>query len=154
MPPRTANWPRSIDLLDPLVSGRNQILGDRPEIEFLAGADREARRAQGSIGDRLSERGGARHHDRVLLSAKRIKGIDPQPDEVGRRGDVGGVAGSPRGVEANPARRQVGTQIGGQITGGAIVGADHQGRAIGEPAIVLEQGRNQQRSKHCRDAPG
>ena len=67
-----------------------------------------------------------------------------------RRGDVGGVAGPARGVEADAARRQVGAQVGGEITGRAIVGADQQRRATGEPAIVLEQRRQQQRSQHRR----
>jgi hypothetical protein len=63
---------------------------------------------------------------------------------------VGGVAGPPRGVEADPARRQVGAQVGGEVAGGAVVGADQQGRPSGEAAVVLEQRRQQQRPQHRR----
>ncbi len=69
-----------------------------------------------------------------------------------RRRDAGGVAGAARGIEADPARRQVGPQIGGEVTGGAIVGADQQRRPAGEAALVLEQGRQQQRPQHRRGA--
>ena len=61
-----------------------------------------------------------------------------------------GVAGAARGVEADPPRRQVGAQVGGEVAGGAVVGGDQQRRAAGEAAIVLEQGREQQRPQHRR----
>ena len=67
---------------------------------------------------------------------------------------MGGVAGAARGVEPNPAGREVGAQVGGQVAGGAVVGGDDQGGTLGEAAVVLEQRRQQQRAQHRRDAHG
>ena len=83
---------------------------------------------------------------------ERVEGVDPQPDQVRRRRHVRGVAGPARGVEADPARRQVGAQVGGEVAGGAVVGGDQQRRAAGEAAVVLEQRRQQQRPQHRRGA--
>jgi len=67
---------------------------------------------------------------------------------------VRGVAGAARGVEADPPRRQVGPQVGGQVPRRAIVGADQQRRAAGEAALVLEQRRQQQGPQRRRGAHG
>ena len=83
--------------------------------------------------------------------AERVEGVDPQPDEVRRRRHVRGVAGPPRGVEADPPRRQVSAQVGGQVAAGAVVGGDQQRRPAGEAAVVFEQRRQQQRPQRRRD---
>ena len=140
------------DLVDPFVAGGDEVGGDDPQVDLLSARDREAGRAQGGVGNGLGERGGAGDDDRVVFAAERVERVDPQPDQVRRRGDVGGVAGAARGVEADPARRQVGAQVGGEVAGGAVVGADQQRRAARQPAVVLEQRRQQQRPQHRRGA--
>ncbi len=139
-----------LDLLDPVVAGAVEVAGDRREVDLPALGDREAGRAQGGVGHRLGQRRGAGDDHRVVLAPERVESVDPQPDQVRRRGDVGGEAGPARGVEADAARRQVGAQVGGEVAGGAVVGADDQRRALGEPAVVLEQRRQQQRPQHRR----
>ena len=143
-----------LDLLDPLVAGGEEVGGDGGEVEFLAAGDREAGGSQRGVGNGLGEGGGGSDDDRVVLAGERVERVDPQPDQVRRRGDVGGVAGAARGVEADPAGSEVGTQVGGQVAGGAIVGGDDQGGALGEAAVVLQQCRQQQRAQHRRGADG
>ena len=141
-----------LDLVDPLVAGRDEVVAERAEVDLLAARDGEAGRAQRGVGDRLGERDGAGDDDRVGLRRERVEGVDPQADQVRRRGDVGGVAGAARGVVADPARRQVGAQVGRQVAGGAVVGGDEQRRAPGEAAVVLEQRGDQQRAQRRRGA--
>ena len=69
---------------------------------------------------------------------------------MGRRRDVRGEARASRRVEADPPRGEEGAQVGGEVAGGAVVGADDQRRAVGQPAVVLEQGREQQRTQGRR----
>ena len=85
-------------------------------------------------------------------ASERVERGDPQADEVRRRRYVRGVAGAARGVVADPARRQEGAQVGGEVAGGAVVGADQQRRPAGQPAVVLEQRGQQQRPQHRRGA--
>ncbi len=141
-----------LDLLDPVVAGGDEVAGGPVEVELAALLEREAGRAQRGVRNRLGERRGAGDDDRVAALAQRVERVDPQADQVRRRGDVRGVAGAARGIEADAARRQVGAQVGGEVAGRAIVGADQQGGTIGEPAIVLEQGRQQQRPQRLRGA--
>jgi hypothetical protein len=141
-----------LDLLDALVAGPDEIVGDDAEVDLLALGDREPGRPQGGIGDGLGQRRGAGDDDRVGFGGERVERVDPQPDQVRRRRDAGGVAGPARGVEADPARRHVGAQVGGEVAGRAVVGADQQRRPAGEAAVVLQQRRQQQRPQHRRGA--
>ena len=137
-----------LDLLDALVAGRDQVAGDRLEVDLAAELEAEAGRPQRGVGDGLGERRGAGDDDRVLLVAEGVEGVDAEADEMRRRRHVRGVAGAARGVEADAAGRQVGAQVGGEVAAGAVVGADEERRAAGEAAIVLEQRREQQRAQH------
>ncbi len=137
-----------LDLLDPFVAGGDQVAGHHPEVEIAADLDGEPGRAQLGVGDGLGERRGAGDDDRVLVRAQGVEGVDPEADQVRRRRDVGGIAGASRGIEADPARRQVGLQVGGQVAPRAVVGADQESRPPGEAAVVLEQGREQQGAEH------
>ena len=141
-----------LDLLDPLVAGGDQLARGGVELDFAARLEREAGGAQRGVRHRLGERGGAGDHNRVLLVAQRLQGVDPQADQMRGRGDVRGIAGAARGIEADPAGRKVGAQIGGEVAGRAIVGADEQGRPAGQTTVVLEQGRQQQRPQSGRGA--
>ena len=142
-----------LDLLDPLVAGGDQV-ARRPSPSSIS-SPVETEKPAGR-----SEASGTASASAVALATttasssprERVERVDPQPDQVRRRGDVGGVAGAARGVEADAARRQVGAQVGGEVAGGAVVGADQQRRAAGQPAVVLEQRRQQQRPQHRRGA--
>ena len=70
-----------------------------------------------------------------------------------RRRHVRCVAGAPRGIEADVARRQVGVEVGRQVAGGAIVGADQERRAPGQTTVVFEQGGEEQRGRGARPPP-
>ena len=63
-----------LDLLDPFVAGRDEVLGDRAEVDLLALRDREAGRAQRGVGDRLGERDGAGDDDRVGFARRARRG--------------------------------------------------------------------------------
>jgi hypothetical protein len=65
---------------------------------------------------------------------------------------VRGVAGAARGVEADAPWRQVGPQVGSEIAGRAVIGADQQRRAASQTTVVVEQGRQQQRPQSGRGA--
>ena len=56
-----------------------------------------------------------------------------------RRRQVRLVAGSPRGVEADAARREVGAELGREVAGGAVVGGDAEHRPPGQAGIVLRE---------------
>ena len=112
---------------------------------------------QRGVRDGLGEGGRAGDDDRVLLARQRVEGVDAQADQMRRGRHVRGVAGAARGVEADPARGQVGAQVGGQVAGRAVVGADQQRRPAGEAAVVFEQRRQQERAaaspRPARSAP-
>ena len=141
-----------LDLLDAFVAGGDEAAGDQVELDLLADGEPRPRRPQGGVRDRLGERGGAGDDDRVLLVAERVEGVDPEADQVRRRRHVRGVPGAARGVEADPARRQVGAQVGGEVACRAVVGADQQGGVPGQPAVVVEQRGEQQRPQRRRGA--
>ena len=138
-----------LDLLDPFVAGRRRGRG-RPPSRSISSPLAIVKPAG------RSEASGTASASAVALATttascsrrERVERVDPQPDQVRRRRDVRGEAGAARGVEADPARGQVGAQVGGEVAGGAVVGADQQRRAPGEPALVLEHRRQQQRSQH------
>ena len=112
-----------LDLLDPLVAGarrgrRRPRRGRSPRPCAIA---KPAGRSEAS---------GTASASAVALATttasgslrERVEGVDPQADQVRRRRHVRGVAGAARGVEADPARRQVGAQVGGEVAGRAVVG--------------------------------
>ena len=55
-----------LDLVDALVAGLDQQLGDVAEVDLLAAVEDEAGRAQRGVGNRLGERDGAGDDDRRL----------------------------------------------------------------------------------------
>ena len=123
-----------LDLVDALVAGLDQQLGDVAEVDLLAPVEDEARRAQRGVGDRLGERDRAGDDDRRLvarrrLGRERVERADPQADQVRRRRQVRLVAGAARRVVADPARRQVGAERAGEVAGADVVGGDDQRRA-------------------------
>jgi hypothetical protein len=139
-----------LDLLDALVARGRETGDDLVEVDLLAGGDRQARRAQGGVGHRLGQRRCGGDDDRVLLIAQGVERVDAQSDQVRRRSDVRGEAGTARGIETDAARRQVGAQIGRQVAGRTVVRGDQQRRPAGKAAIVLEHRRQQQRPQHRR----
>ena len=141
-----------VDLLDPLVAAAGEQLGDVAEVDLLAPREREAGRPQRRVGDRLGERHGAGDDDRRLLVAiadEGVEGGDPEADEVWRRRQVRLVAGPPGRVVADAARRQVGAELAGEVTGAAIVGGDDEQRPPGEAGLRLGQ-----RGEQIRAQPG
>ena len=133
-----------LDLVDALVAGLDQQLGDVAEVDLLAAVKDEARRAQRGVGDRLGERDGAGDDDRRLVAVRRLGGErierpDPQPDQVRRRRQVRLVAGAARRVVADPARRQVGAERAGEVAGADVVGGDDQRRPPAERLVGVEQ---------------
>src|SRR5262249_21347827 len=90
--------------------------------------------------------------DRVATVAEGVESIDPEPDQVRRRGDVRGVAGPPRGVEADAAGSEGGGEVRGKGARRAIGGADQQRRRLGQGPLVLEEGGEQQRLERRRGA--
>ena len=154
-PPANGELTAVGDLLDPLVAAAGEQLGDVAEIDLLPAAEREAGRAQGRVRHRLAEGDGAGDDDRGLLrlvADERVERRDPQADEVRRRRQVGLVAGSARGVQAHPARRQVGAELGGEVAGAGVVGGDAEQRPAGEAGLRLGQGGEQERAQAGRDA--
>ena len=135
-----------VDLLDPLVAAAGEQLGDVAEVDLLPLGEREAGGAQRCVRHRLGEGDGAGDHDRRLLGAgadERVEGGDPQPDEVRRRRQVRLVAGAARRVVADAARREVGAELGGEITGAAVIGGDAENRAARQAGLGLGQRREQ-----------
>ena len=142
--------PPLVDLLDPLVAGLDEQLGDVADINLLPLVEDEALGAKGSIRNGFGECGG-RSHDhgrecrtfrrcaRLRVSRQGVQGSNPEPDQVGRRGEGGGVAGPARGVVADPAGSHVGGEGGGQVAGAEVVGGDDEGRATGEARLGIEQ---------------
>ena len=146
-----------LDLVDALVAALDEELGDVGEVDLLAAMEGEPGRPQGGVGDRLGERDRAGDDQRrrlvasPALAGQRVERGDPQPDEVGRRRDVGLVAGPARRVEADRPRREEGAEVARQVAGGAVVGGDQERRAPREALLVLEQRREQIRPKRRGD---
>src|SRR5436190_209952 len=63
-----------LDLVDALVAGLDQQLGDVAQVDLLALVEAEARRAQRGVRDRLGERDGGRHDDRRLGPGTAVSG--------------------------------------------------------------------------------
>ena len=150
MPPRTANCPRSNDLLLALVAARDEPLERLVEVELLADRDREAVRAQLRVGDPLHQRDGARHHDRRLARGRleqRVERRDAQADEVRRGREVRLVAHAAGRVEAHRRRRPERAQVEREVAGHAVVGGDDQRRAVAQRLGDVEQRRDQERAQ-------
>ena len=76
---------------------------------------------------------------------ERVEGGDPQADEVRRRRQVGLVAGAARGVVADPARREIGAELAGEVAGAAIVGGDAEDRPPRQARLGLGERGEQER---------
>ena len=135
--------PPLLHLVDALVAGLDQQIGDLAEVDLGAALEREARRAKRRVGHRLGERHGAGDDHRGIGVGERVQRRDPQADEMRRRRHVGGVAGAPRRVVADGARRQVGAQLAGQVARPDVVGRHHQHRPAAEPLLRLRERRQQ-----------
>ena len=61
-----------LDLVDALVAGLDEQLGDVVEVDLLAAVEREARRAQRGVGNRLGERDRAGDDDRRLVARRLV----------------------------------------------------------------------------------
>ena len=75
-----------LDLLDPFVAGRDEVLGDGAEVDLVALRDFEAGRAQRGVGDGLGEGDGGGDDDRVGFAARARRGRR----SAGRRGAAAG----------------------------------------------------------------
>ena len=84
--------PALLDLVDALVSGLHQPIGDLVQVDLGAALEREARRAKRRVGHRLGERHGAGHDHRGIGVAR----ARPAPRSAGRRG----AAAAPRGTRS------------------------------------------------------
>jgi hypothetical protein len=105
----------------------------------------DAVRAQLGIRDRLGKGDGAGHDDRRVVGARRpaerVQGRDPEARQVRRRRHVREVAGTPRRVEADRPRGEVGLQVAGEVSRRPVVGCDDQRRASAQNLGLLQQGR-------------
>ena len=153
--------PPLLHLVDALVAGLDQQVGDLAEVDLRAALEREARGPQRRVGHRLGERHGAGDDHRGLGVGQRVQSRDPQADEVRRRRHVGGVAGAPRRVVADAARRQVGAQLARQVARADVVGGHHQHRPPAEPLLGASTappagraGSGRRRARVPRASPG
>ena len=144
--------PAVLDLVDALVARRHELAHGLVEVDQLADLEREAVRAQLRVGHLLRQRDGGDDDDRRLLGGRGVEhGVergDAEPDEVGRRREVGLVGDAAAGVEAHRARAQPGAQVGGEVAGGAVVARHHDGRA---PHVAVGDRRDQERAQRLRD---
>ena len=105
--------------------------------------------AQGGVGHLLGQRRGGGDHDGGLIAVQqRVQRGDAQPDEVGRRGQVGLVAHAARGVEAHRARGEEGLEVRREVARRAIVAGHHERRAVG---LGVEQRGEQVGAQAGRD---
>ena len=96
-----------VDLVDALVAARDELRGDLVEVEQVALAQPERRRAQRRVGDLLAQRDGADDDDRRLVGRvtgrqQRVERGDAQADEVRRRREVRLVGDAAARVESGP----------------------------------------------------
>ena len=139
-----------LNLVDALVAARDELRGRLVEVDEAALGDLETLRAQVGVGHLLGERARAGDEHGGLLPEQRVERGDTQPDEMRRRREMRLVAHAARRVEAHPARTQKGPQVGGQVTGGAVV-AGHDER--GPLGLAVDQ-RRQQVGAHARRHEG
>ena len=150
--------PAVVDLVDALVAGGHQLLGDLVEVEQVADADGEGVRAQRRVGHLLAQRDRADDDDRRLLALgslgqQSVERGHAQADEVRRRREVRLVGDAAAGIEAHAARLEPRAQVGGEVAGLAVVARHHERRAVGMRA--LGQRRDQvgpHRLRHERTA--
>ena len=124
-----------VDLVDALVAARDKVGGDLVEVEQVALAQPERRRAQGRVGDLLRQRDGADDDDRRLVGRvagvqQRVERRDAQADEVRRRREVRLVGDAAARVQVDRSRRQPGPQVGGQVARLAVVAGHDERRAV------------------------
>ena len=75
-----------LDLLDPLVAGRDEVLGDGAEVDLLALVDDAKPAGRSEASGTASASAVALATTTASASAdERVEGVDPQPDQVRRR---------------------------------------------------------------------
>ncbi len=136
-----------LDLLDALVPGRDQVVGDLVEVEQLALAQDEAVRPERGVRHLLRQGHGADHdHGRGFLR-QRVERRDAQANQVRWRRQMGLIGDSPARVVAHRPRREPGPEREREIAGGAVVAGDHD---RGGPALLVEQRREHVRPQRLR----
>ena len=139
-----------LDLVDALVAGLDEQRRDVVEVDALAAMEGHAGRPEGRVGDGLGEGHGAREDDRRLLVAREsVERRDAQPDEVGRRGDVGRVSRPARRVVTRAPLAEVRAGLAGEVARGPVVGRDDQQGAAAQPVPGLRE-RREQVGAHAR----
>ena len=156
-----------LDLVGALVARLDQELGDVGEVDLLAAVEDEALAGAAAASGTASASATADATTTGcsllvarcsagswlrLSTVEGVQGADAKADQVRRRRQVRLVPGPPRGVVADPSRRQVRAEGAGQVAGADVVGGDHQRRAVGERLIGIEQGGEQVRPDRARRA--
>ena len=146
-----------LDLVDTLVAGLDEQLGDVAEVDLLTAMKDEALGTKRGVGHRLGQCHGRGDDHRLIVSGRgrgreRIERADAQADEMRRRRQMRLVAGAARRVVANPPRGQIGAERPGEVASANVVGGDDQRRPIGERLVGIEQGGQQIRPDRARSA--
>ncbi len=146
--------PALLDLLDALVAGVRQQLGDVAQVHLLVLVEHQAVRPQLGVGDRFCQRDCTGHHHRggvtggrpvgqarSVFTARRAAPRRPLPSAGGQSGqgrhaqarqvrrwsDMREVARSARGIEMDAAGGQERVQIGSEVSCRAVVSGDQEG---------------------------
>ena len=154
-----------VDLVDALVARGDEVAADLVEVEEVALAQGEGRRAQRRVRDLLRERDRRDDDHRRLVAAgggvlaaeEGVEGGDAQADEVRRRGQVRLVGDPAARVEPHGPWVQPRPQVSGEVSRLAVVAGDDDGRAPrGQGAVdAVQDGRDEvraQRGGHERPA--
>ena len=142
-----------LDLVDALVAGGDEVAADLVEVEELPDLQREGVRSELGVGDLLAERDRGDDDDRRLLLRVVVarvfeQGIergDAEADEVRRRREVRLVRDAAARVEADGPRREPVSEVGGEVTGLAVVaGHDERGLPARERVVdAVEEARDE-----------
>src|SRR4051812_5248828 len=149
-----------LDLVDALVAGGDEVVGDLVEVEEVAGLEGEAVRPERGVGDLLAERDGGDDDDGRLARAvglrvgglareQRVERRDSEADEVRRRRAVRLVGNAAARVEAHRARGEPVAEVGGEVARLAVVAGDDDGRSAAGDGVVdaVQERRNQVRAQ-------
>ncbi len=139
-----------LDLVDALVSCRDQVPRGLFEVEQIVCPQHEAVGAERRIGDLLRQPDGADDDNRRRLSRleQRVERSDPQAHEVRRRRQVRLVRDAATRVVAHDPRLEPRPQRRRQIPGRTVITRNHDRGAL-RPAV--EQRRDEVRPQRLRD---
>ena len=147
MPPRTANWPRSIDSVDALVPGARERLAtarrDRappPRRGRRAGVEPQRRHPLGQRGRRGTHEAAA---------GEDIEGARPLADEVGWRLETRSVRDAPTREQSDAIRAEEPRGSFGGVAGVRVLGQEDEEAAS---ELLVERGENERkrRLRHAR----